>query len=221
MKAIIVGCGRLGAALAYQMNKKGNHVVVIDQDVSTFANLPSDFKGRTIEGDVLDRNVLHRAEIENADAMAIVTASDSLNALVAYIAKTMYLVPRVVARNYDPRQRPLQEAFGVPVVGTASWGAQRIEELLSDIPLRIIYSDSSANFAIYMFKVSEDWQGHLFPKTLIEEQCKTLAWMRAGKYIPISPMQTLEAGDLIYLSIAPDEIDQFRLRLGIQQEQLT
>jgi trk system potassium uptake protein TrkA len=221
MKVIVVGCGRLGATLAYQLNKKGNQVVVIDQNGSAFMNLPSDFKGRTIEGDVLDRNVLHRAEIEHADALAVVTASDSLNALVAYIAWTEYQVARVVARNYDPRQRQLQEAFGIPVVGTAGWGAQRIEELLSEVPLRIIYLDRNTNFAIYLFKVPEDWQGRSLPKVLIEEQYKTLAWMRGGKFLPISSTELLEAGDLIYLSVAADEIKKLRLQLGIQQEHLT
>lgn len=221
MKVIVVGCGRLGATLAYQLNKKGNQVAVIDQNGSAFMNLPSDFKGRTVEGDVLDRNVLHRAEIENADALAVVTASNSLNALVAYIAWTEYQVARVVARNYDPRQRQLQEAFGIPVVGTAGWGAQRIEELLSEIPLRIIYLDRNTNFAIYLFKVPEDWQGRSLPKVLIEEQYKTLAWMRGGKFLPISSTELLEAGDLIYLSVAADEIEKLRLQLGIQQEHLT
>jgi trk system potassium uptake protein TrkA len=221
MRVIVVGCGRLGATLAYQLNKKGNQVVVIDQDGSAFVNLPGDFKGRTIEGDVLDRNVLHRAEIGNADALAAVTASDSLNALVAYVARNEYQVSKVVARNYDPRQRSLQETFGIPVVGSAGWGAQRIEELLSDAPLRILYLDSSTNFAIYLLTVPEDWQGRPLLEVLIEDQCKTFAWIRAGKSLPISPTQPLEAWDLIYLSIPADEIDKFRLKLGIQQEQLT
>jgi len=42
----------------------------------------------------------------------------------------VYHVPNVVVRNYDPRWQPLHEAFGLQVVSSASWGAQRMEELL-------------------------------------------------------------------------------------------
>jgi trk/ktr system potassium uptake protein len=134
MKVIVVGCGRVGSTLAYQLYKQGHHVTVIDQDTSAFDNLPVDFQGHTIKGDVLARNVLNRAEVEEADALAAITNSDSLNVLITHIAKTEYHVPKVIAGNANPRQLPLQEAFDITIVGAATWGAQRIVELLSDAP---------------------------------------------------------------------------------------
>ncbi|RPI49305.1 MAG: TrkA family potassium uptake protein [Chloroflexi bacterium] len=126
MRIIVVGCGRAGSALAYQLYVKGHRVTVIDQDASTFENLPADFQGHLVQGDVLTRNVLERAEIESADSLVAVTNSDSLNVLLAHIARTEYQIPRVVAGNYDPRQRPLQEAFGIPVVSSATWAGEHI-----------------------------------------------------------------------------------------------
>jgi trk system potassium uptake protein TrkA len=147
-----------GAALAYQLYKQGHQVTVIDQNAAAFDHLPSDFQGQTIEGDVLAKNVLHRAQIEDVDAIAVVTPSDSLNALVAYIAKTEYQVANVVAANTNPRQRPIQDAFGIPVVGSASWGAQQFVELLSDTPLRVIHFDGDPNLVVYRL-VPASWQG--------------------------------------------------------------
>lgn len=132
MKIIIVGCGRVGANLADQLARQGHLVIVVDQQVAAFDALPLDFHGRTVVGDVLAGNVLHRAEIESADALAAVTASDSLNALVAHIARTEYGVRRVAARNCDPRQRLLQETFDIAVVGGAAWEGQRLEQILTD-----------------------------------------------------------------------------------------
>jgi trk system potassium uptake protein TrkA len=48
MKIIIVGCGRVGSTLAYNLDKKKYQVTVIDKEASTFDNLPVDFHGRTI-----------------------------------------------------------------------------------------------------------------------------------------------------------------------------
>lgn len=236
MRVIVVGCGRVGSALASQLYKKGYQVTVIDEDLSAFDNLPIDFHGRLIEGDVLVRNVLHRAEIEHADALAAVTSSDSLNALVAHIAKTEYEVSKVVARNFDPRQRPLQEAFGIPVVGSASWGAQRITELLSDDPLRTILTDKEAKLAIYQLEVPEEWHGRSLQELLPEERVRMLAWRRLGQTLPVKVdlgntanpggtpsaglpnAQLLETGDVIYLSADPEEIEALRSRLVFQQE---
>jgi trk system potassium uptake protein TrkA len=218
MRVIVVGCGRVGSTLAYQLYKKGHKVVVIDKDVSAFDNLPLDFRGRTIEGDALAQNVLHRAEVDTADALAAVTNSDSLNALVAHIARTEYRVAKVVARNYDPTQRPLQEAFNISIVGSAGWGAQRIEELLSNDPLRLVFLDSNTKFALYQLEVNQNWHGRSMQDLLPAERIKVVEMKRTGKPLQVSGAQTMECGDLIYLSAEPNEIEALRQRLGSHQE---
>ncbi len=218
MRVIIVGCGGVGSALAFQLSKKGHQVTVIDQYKFAFDNLPIDFKGRVIEGDVLTRNVWQRAEVENADALAAVTSSDSLNVLVAHIAKTEFNVDRVVARNIDPRQQSLQEAFNVPIVGAASWGAQRVEELLTDSPLHVALIDHQAGFAIYHLEVPSSWDGHPYTELLPKGHFELLSWTRNGKPITIESTAVMAGGDLIYLRADPEEIERLRTHLGLEQE---
>jgi trk system potassium uptake protein len=218
MRVIVVGCGGVGSALAFQMYQKGHQVTVIDQDDAAFDNLPIDFKGRVIEGDILARNVWQRAETENVDALAAVTGSDTLNVLVAHIALTEYKVPRVVARNIDPRQQPLQEAFGIPIVGAASWGAQRVEELLTNIPLHAVILDSQAGLLIYHLEVPARWQGHALEDLLPADRYERLSWIRLGQAIPIDSRQPLESGDLLHLRAIPEEIEALRHRLSSEQE---
>ena len=218
MKVIVVGCGVVGSALAFQLFQKGHQVTIVDQDDAAFDNLPIDFKGRMIEGDVLARNVWQRAEVENADALAAVTRSDSLNALVAHIARTEYKVPRVVARNVDPRQQPLQEAFGIPIVGAASWGAQQVEELLTDIPLHAVLLDRQAGLLIYHLEVPAQWHGRTLGELLPADQYERLSWTRLGKTLLIDDLQKLASGDALYLRAIPDAIDALRNRLSSEQE---
>jgi len=99
---IVVGCGRVGAELAFRLYQRGHQVAVIDQVGSSFANLDPDYRGRTIEGEVLSQDVLTRAGIEEADGLTAVTNSDSVNAVVGHIAREVYSVATVVVRNYDP-----------------------------------------------------------------------------------------------------------------------
>jgi trk system potassium uptake protein len=55
MNMIVIGCGRVGAELAYRLYKKGHRVTVIDKVDSAFANLPPDFRGRTWKGTLSTR----------------------------------------------------------------------------------------------------------------------------------------------------------------------
>ena len=106
MNIIVVGCGRVGAELAYRLFQQGHQVTVVDIVAAAFDNLDPSFRGRTVEGDVLAQDVLRRAGIESADGLAAVTSSDTLNAVVGHVARTVYHVPNVVVRNYEPRWSP-------------------------------------------------------------------------------------------------------------------
>ena len=67
MKAVIVGCGRVGAALADQLDRTGHQVVILDITSAAFDRLRSSFGGQAIRGDGTDEDVLRRAGTEGAD----------------------------------------------------------------------------------------------------------------------------------------------------------
>jgi trk system potassium uptake protein len=219
MKVIVVGCGRLGSTLAFQLYQQGHQVTVIDQDEKAFDNLPKGFRGRTVTGDVLTQHILRQAEIEKTDALAAVTSSDSLNALITHVASTDYQVSRVVARNYNPNQRELQEAFGVPVVGSSVWGAKRIGELLTDSPLRPISINGHIDLSIYQLDVPNNWQGHALAEFISPDQNKILTWIRDGQSIQFAPDTLLQQGDTLYIHIDQSEYRTLSERLGLQPEQ--
>jgi trk system potassium uptake protein TrkA len=110
MQMIVVGCGRVGSDLAYRLFNRQARVVVIDRWAGAFKLLPPDFRGRTLEGEGLSLDILHRAGIEAADGLAAVTDSDAVNAVIAHVARVEFGVDQVVARNHDPAWRPFHEA---------------------------------------------------------------------------------------------------------------
>lgn len=216
MKVIVVGCGRLGSALAYRLYKKGHHVTVTDQAAAAFDKLPSDFQGRVVQGDVLARDVLYRAGIEQADALAAVTSSDSTNAVVAHIARSVYHVPHVVVRNYAPHWQPLHEAFGLPTVGSTSWGAQRIEALLCNDSPHAVFS--AGEVAVYEIVAPAAWHGRGLSEVLPEGQCRPVALTRAGRSRLPADNLRLETGDILHLGASPDGIEALRRQLSSTQE---
>jgi len=218
MNVIVVGCGPVGAQLAYQLSQKEHQVTVIDQEAAAFDHLPSEFNGRTVEGEVLAQGVLHRAGIEQVDGLAAVTNSDSLNAVIAHIARTTYQVPHVVVRNYDPRWRPLQEAFGLQVISSATWGAQRLEELLYGADVRAVFTAGHGEVSICEFVVPDTWHGQTLQELLPEAGCVPAALTRAGRAILPSPPTILEDCDVVLVSATTEGIEALRHRLAPQKE---
>jgi trk system potassium uptake protein TrkA len=201
MNFVVVGCGRVGAELCYHLFKSGHQVVVVDINKESFNRLHPDFRGRTLEGEGLAEGVLERAGIREADGLAAVTNSDTLNAVVAHAARTVYNVPNVVARNYDPNLRVVIEAFGLQTVGSTSWGAQRVEELLMNPTQRMVYSAGNGEVEVYEVRIPEEWDGQTLGKLLEPlEGCYPVALSRAGRSSLPDHEMHLQAGDLFNFS---------------------
>jgi trk system potassium uptake protein len=216
MNIIVVGCGRVGSELAMRLFQRGHKVTVIDSRPATFQNLHPDFRGRTTEGEALNQDVLRRAGIEEAHGVAAVTSSDSLNAVVAHIARTVYNISNVVVRNYDPAWRSLHEAFDLQVVGSTSWGAQRIEELLYNREMRTVFSAGNGEVEVYEFTVPEGWDGRELGDLLPKTDCAPVGLTRAGRALLPDCETILQHGDVVLVSATLGGSTALRQRLNFK-----
>ena len=219
MNFIIVGCGRVGAELSHHLFKRGHQVVAVDSNKEAFNRLHPDFRGRTLEGEGLAESVLERAGIREADGLAAVTNSDTLNAVVAHTAREFYNVPVVVARNYDPNLRAVLEAFGLQIVGSTFWGAQRVEELLMNPLQKMVYSAGNGEVEVYEVRIPEEWNGSKSGELLDPlKQCYPVALSRAGRaFLPDAGMK-LQTGDLLNVSSTFEGIGALTARLSKKAE---
>jgi len=218
MKILVVGCGRLGADLAYRLSKSGNNVAVIDTSETAFNKLPPDFIGRIHEGNGLQQDVLIRAGIEGADGLAAVTDSDAINAVVARVAHERYHVPQVVVRNYDPTLRSIYEGMGLQVISSTSWGAQRLEELLYDASFYSVFSAGNGEVEVYEFKIPQSFTGKKLKELLKDEVCIPIALTRTGRAVLPDPEMVLEAEDVIHFSATFEGVNNLRTRLEGKEE---
>jgi trk system potassium uptake protein TrkA len=126
MHLIIIGCGRVGSALANAGSRAGHDVVVIDTDPGAFRLLGAGFNGLTLRGTGCDEAGLREAGIERCDAFVAATDSDSANMMAAEIASRIFGVPRVVVRLYDPGHERSMRALGLDYVNDAALSVQAI-----------------------------------------------------------------------------------------------
>ena len=116
MKALIIGVGRVGSAVAGRLRDEGWEVVVIDESEEALARLGPNWPGEFHLGHGMDTSVLESAGIADADACVASTDGDNTNIIIAQIAQQRYKVPTVIARILDPLRAEWYERQGMHTV---------------------------------------------------------------------------------------------------------
>ncbi len=160
MHIVIMGCGRVGSSLAFQLVKREHSVAIIDQDPLAFRRLGEDFGGQEVKGVGFDRETLVEAGIKQADAFAAVSSGDNSNIIAARVARETFAVQRVVARIYDPKRAEVYERLGIPTVATVPWTASRLlKSVLGDATAEA-WRDPSGAVMMLQITPHEGWVGH-------------------------------------------------------------
>lgn len=113
MKIVIVGCGRVGAAVAETYDAGGHEVVIVDESTAAFDRLPEGFGGRAVRGDGTDEDVLRKAGTEGADVFLALTEGDNRNVMAAQLAVEALGVGRVIAKLNDPVRAAAYAELGI------------------------------------------------------------------------------------------------------------
>lgn len=116
MRAVIIGCGRVGAGLAERLARAGHDVTIVDIDTDAFNRLEADFPGQAIRADGTDEDVLRRVGTENADYFFALTEGDNRNAFAAQLAAETFDVKNVVAKINDPVRAEAYTMLGLSTI---------------------------------------------------------------------------------------------------------
>jgi trk system potassium uptake protein TrkA len=204
---VILGCGRVGSALAHTLEERGHSIAVIDQDEAAFRRLDASFAGRTVTGVGFDRDTLIEAGIEQAGAFAAVSSGDNSNIIAARVARETFAVETVVARIYDPKRAEVYERLGIPTVATVRWTAdQMVSRLLPTIEQE--WTDSSGAVVLARFPVHADWVGRPLHKLEEETGTRVVCLQRLGDGILPDRKTVLQDGDALHVVVTRDRLDE-------------
>ena len=116
MRALVVGCGRVGSSVARRLAALNWDVTVVDEKEEALGRLGENWRGAFIVGHGMDAKLLEQAGIEGADAVVVSTNGDNTNIVVAQVAKQRFEVPLVVVRILDPIRAQFYAQQGMKVV---------------------------------------------------------------------------------------------------------
>jgi trk system potassium uptake protein len=135
MFIVIVGCGRVGSAVAKSMISDGHDVSVIDEDPEAIAMLEKgqdvsweELGGSFTVGTALEIDALLEAGIERADAFVASTDGDNTNLVIAQVAQRRFEVPRVVVRVLDPARAKWYREQGLHTICPTQTAIELLQE---------------------------------------------------------------------------------------------
>lgn len=127
---IVCGYGRLGQALADQLDKGGQPFIVIDRNPERVAQAQSR-QYLVLEGDATDEDVLAAAHIDTARVLATVLSADEANVFITLSARNLRPDLEIIARGEQPKtERKLIQAGANRAVLPARSGATLIAEMI-------------------------------------------------------------------------------------------
>jgi len=202
MKVIVVGCGRVGAALAARLRVEGHDVCVVDREPKARRLLPPNFSGAFHTGNGYSRAVLREAGIEHADAFIAVTSGDNSNIVAARTAKEFYRVPIVIARIYDPRRADIYRDLGIPTVASVRWTVQRIHRMLAHRDLTPEQTFGSGETMLVRSELPAWFAGRLLTELEADGEVRLVEVTRGGRsFIPTAAVSA-NPGDRVGLVVS-------------------
>jgi trk system potassium uptake protein len=136
VKAIVIGCGRVGSTVAHQLHDEGWDVVAVDEKEEALSRLGESWDGGFVVGHGMDTSVLRRAGIDETDAVVVATDGDNTNIVVGQMVQKRFGIDCVVVRLLDPARAEFYAAQGMRTVCPTSNAIERLTEAVRacDVP---------------------------------------------------------------------------------------
>src|SRR3954466_5382567 len=212
---VVMGCGRVGSAIARRLEEIGHSVAVIDQDPEAFRRLGPDFAGRPVTGLGFDRPTLLDAGIDSAGAFAAVSSGDNSNIISARVARETFGVEHVVARIYDSKRAEVYERMGIPSVATVPWTVSRLLRELLSVKVSEMWREPTGKVLLMRVTVTDGWVGR--PLTELEKATGgRVSWLVRVGEAPLPTTGTvLPAGDRLVVATTDEVTD--RVHQAVEQ----
>ena len=205
MHVVVMGCGRVGSAIARKLEQIGHSVAVIDQDPTAFRRLGPEFAGRQITGLGFDRQTLLDAGVDSAGAFAAVSSGDNSNIIAARVARETFGVQHVVARIYDSKRAEVYDRMGIPSVATVPWTVNRLLRELLSVNVSELWREPTGKVLLMRLTVTEAWVGRKLSDLETASGARAAWLVRFGEAQLPTANTVLQDGDQLVVAVT-DEI---------------
>ncbi|MBI4762737.1 MAG: potassium channel family protein [Chloroflexota bacterium] len=211
MFVLIAGGGRTGARLANLLINQNYKVCLVEDRRDLLSHLHQELPTEVIyEGHPVNPSVLEAAGAREAHVIAAVTSEDASNLAICYLAKTLFHVPRTIARVNNPNNAWLfNDKFKVDVaLNAADVLAHLIQEEMSLGDMMTLFKIRRGRYAVVEEKVPTGAKAIGVPLKDMDlaEHCVIAAIIRDGVMTLPRGDSTLRENDEIIAVASPEGV---------------
>ena len=222
MRIVVVGAGKVGMALTKHLSVD-HSVTVIDQDAQLIDNIINVYDVMGICGNGASYAVQKEAEVDKAELLIATVSNDEINILACLVAKKLgvkHTIARVRNPEYEKQLRFMREELGLSMAFNPEKAAAReIARVLRFPAAMTVESFSKGRLELVEYRLPEHSALHGMRLSDLYRNIKVrvliCAVSRQGETIIPSGDFTLQAGDKIYLTSSPKQLEQFFRHLGV------
>ena len=232
MKIIIAGAGEVGFHLAKLLSYEAQDITLIDTDKESLSYADNHLDIRVLRGDATSIEVLREARVESSDMLIAVTASETTNITLCFLAKQLGC-QRTIARIsntefLDNRKLIKFEELGIDeLISPEELAATEIELLLNQSAFNDTYEfeeglltmigvflPKSAPFVGKMVKEA----AQIFPGI----HFMPIALQRMGTQFTLIPRgdTVFKEGDQVYFITCDEGVDELYKLTGMQKKEI-
>ncbi|MCM1158376.1 MAG: Trk system potassium transporter TrkA [Bacteroidales bacterium] len=224
MRIIIAGCGKVGYALAEQLNEEGHDITMIDTDGDKLNTVLSLLDVQGVEGNATTFRIQLEAGIKDSDLLIAVTGQDEVNLLCCLIAKkagNCHTIARVRNPEYFSEIKYLRKELGLSLAINPELAcAQNIARLI-EVPSALdITSFAKGKINLIKFFIPNDSVIHSMTVSefanKIHANTLICAIEREHEVIIPDGNTVLQQGDNMYVIIPPADIHTLLSKIGIK-----
>lgn len=200
MNVIVIGCGKVGSRFAQVLVEEGHDVVIVDNDRESFKALDPAFNGVVVTGVPIDQDVLKKAGIETADALAALTPDDNVNIMVCQVAKEIFKVPNVIARIYNPNREHIFNQFGLNTICPTNITVEVIRSMMLGNQGQSTHTIGNYSFDFRHEKLPKNLEGKKLLTVNLGEDSTIFGIIHNDKFVFAYPNYKLTKGDILVIS---------------------
>ena len=101
MKIIVVGDGKVGFAIAKQLNQEGHDITVVENKSSVLSSTMNQLDIVGVQGNGASLDTLMEARVSSSDLLIAATSTDEVNIICCLLAKKLGAI-HTIARIRNP-----------------------------------------------------------------------------------------------------------------------
>ncbi|HAB93620.1 MAG TPA: Trk system potassium transporter TrkA [Lachnospiraceae bacterium] len=228
MKIIVVGCGKVGAAVTAQLSREGHDIAVIDVNTGVLTDISNNYDVMGVIGNGASHAVQLEAGIEKADLLVAATDSDELNLLCCLIAKKAggcSTIARVRNPVYNGEVGFIKEELGLSLTVNPEYAAATEAARVLRFPSAVqIETFAKGKVEIVKVRIPENSVLDGCPLAQIHKRTGTdvlICTVERGDQVEIpNGAFVLRTGDVISIVASRENTRDFVARIGLKSRRV-